>query len=91
MPISVFCHVCNHGNKKNCKKKHFLMLIKEVVQKIFILGKLFETTGFYDNTIIKSAYIIELGNHRNRQNCTKVNFYTHKEGGNRNISFGKII
>ena len=58
------------------------MLIKEVVQKIFI---------FYDNTIIESAYIIELGNHGNRQNCIKVNFYTYKEDGNRNISFGKII
>ena len=72
-------------------KNHFWMLIKEVVQKIFILGKLFETTVVYDNTIIESAYIIELGNHGNRQNCITFNFYTYKEGGNRNISFGKII
>ena len=39
----------------------------------------------------ESAYIIEFGNHGNRQNCIKVDFDTYREGGNRNIGFWKTI
>ena len=39
---SVFCHVCNHGNNKNCIKAVF-MLIKKVVKEIVVFGKLFQT------------------------------------------------
>ena len=65
------------------------MLIKKVVKKILILGKLFKTT--VDSMTTKSAYVIALGNHGNKQNCINVDFYTYKEVGNRNIGFGKMI
>ena len=42
MPISVFCHVCNHGNNKNCIKDVF-MLIKKVVKEKVVFGKSSQT------------------------------------------------
>ena len=42
MPISVFCHVCNHGNNINCVEAVF-MCIKNEVKEIVVFGKLFQT------------------------------------------------
>ena len=41
MPISVFFHVCNHGNNTNCIKAD-VMLIKKVIKEIVIFEKLFQ-------------------------------------------------
>ena len=75
MPISVFCHVCNHGNNKNSLKAVFYAN-KEGSKRNSGLWKIIsENCGFHGKKPIESGEIIEFGNYGNKQDCIKVLFF----------------